>query len=238
MASAAEAAEHRTAVSDIATLGIAELVAEWPGLPLDEPEAMRQVLADLLADLTETYAASAAALGADWYDSLRAEANAPGTFVARLPDLPGREQIEASASYAASALYVDTDKALADMAAITDRIIAEADRAAIEVSVEADPAEPRWARVAQPGACAFCALLASRGPAYRTEETAGLAKHGRRYHEHCGCVATPVWPDETFELPDYAEPWIDAYDQARLDLGPGADLSALLSKMREVGDLR
>lgn len=238
MATQAEAAEHRTAVDDIATLAVAELVTQWATLDLEAPERMRDVFTDLLADLVETYAAAAGAFGADWYEALRADSGVTGAFTAELPDLPDLEQLRGSASYAASGLYVDTEKALGDMAAIAQRLVADADRAAIAVNVDADEADPRWARVAQPGACAFCALLASRGPDYRTKDTATRTLSADRYHEHCGCVAMPVWNAEQFELPAYATPWVDAYDAARDALGPGADLSAVLSKMRETAGLR
>lgn len=48
----------------------------------------------------------------------------------------------------------------------------------------------RWARVLT-GAenCAFCAMLASRGPAYASEDTAS-----GQWHDHCDCVAVMVIP--------------------------------------------
>lgn len=45
-----------------------------------------------------------------------------------------------------------------------------------------------WARVAHPGACAFCLMLASRGFAYTRRETAGGGYGGAHYHDHCRCL--------------------------------------------------
>lgn len=51
-----------------------------------------------------------------------------------------------------------------------------------------------WARVVHPsknGPCGFCAMLASRGPVYKTSESAGVRVD--RYHVHCKCEAVPVY---------------------------------------------
>lgn len=237
MVTQAEVAEHRALVDDVVTLAVAELVSEWPGLPLNSPERVRDLLAELMDDLTQRFAATSAVLGAEWFDDLRVAEGAPGFFDGVLPDLPDLEALKDPASYAASALYVDQDKALRDAAAAIQRIVADADRSAIEASVNADPARPYWARSAQSDACAFCALLATRGPAYRSEETAG-GDEANRYHVHCSCVAVPVWDRGAFEVPDYVGDWLGVYTEARSKAGPGAPLTDLLAQMRLVGDLR
>lgn len=238
MVTQAEVAEHRSAISDVATLAVAQLVTDWPGLPLDTPERMRTVLADLLEDLTATFADAAGSIGADWYDDLRAAGNTPGSFSAVLGAAPTRADLESAASYAASALYVSTDKALADAAAAVEQFVADADRRTIEASTAQDPARPRWARIAQSDACAFCALLATRGPVYRGADTAGQTLSGSAYHRHCSCVAAPVWDRSEFVLSEAASAWSDIYDQARAELGPGASPKRLLSRMRAIGALR
>lgn len=51
-----------------------------------------------------------------------------------------------------------------------------------------------WARVVRPsknGPCGFCAMLASRGPVYKTSESAGVRVD--RYHVSCRCEAVPVY---------------------------------------------
>lgn len=49
---------------------------------------------------------------------------------------------------------------------------------------QADPRFGRFRRIAEPGACDFCRMLATRGAVYLTEETAG--KHAK-YHLWCRC---------------------------------------------------
>lgn len=51
-----------------------------------------------------------------------------------------------------------------------------------------------WRRVAEPGACAFCRMLASRGAVY-TAVSVEATEAGKKYHYHCRCHAEAV-PDE------------------------------------------
>lgn len=67
--------------------------------------------------------------------------------------------------------------------------------------VEADEKAIGWARVTDNDPCAFCAMLASRGPAYKTQATASFQPH-----DQCACTAEPVysrsaaWPGRAREF--------------------------------------
>jgi hypothetical protein len=50
-----------------------------------------------------------------------------------------------------------------------------------------DPVAMGWERVIEPGACSFCAMLAGRGGVYSE------ASVYFRAHDHCHCVARPVF---------------------------------------------
>jgi len=71
----------------------------------------------------------------------------------------------------------------------------------IQDVVEADPAALGWIRVTDGDPCAFCALLSSRGPVYKTEQTAGFIAH-----DNCACIPKPVfskkapWPGRSREF--------------------------------------
>lgn len=81
-----------------------------------------------------------------------------------------------------------------------------------------DPMARGWARVASGDGCAFCLMLASRGPVY-TEETADFEAH-----DHCSCGVEPVlgdgyrWPDTSIAA---REQWDSLSVYAD---GPGANL--------------
>lgn len=57
-----------------------------------------------------------------------------------------------------------------------------------------------FARVTHPnknGPCGFCAMLASRGPVYKTSESAGLRVD--RFHDHDFCTIVPVFTSKNWE---------------------------------------
>lgn len=49
-----------------------------------------------------------------------------------------------------------------------------------------------WQRIAEPDACSFCRMLATRGPVYASEATAAATIKGKRYHQRCRCRVEPV----------------------------------------------
>lgn len=72
-------------------------------------------------------------------------------------------------------------------------------RRTVMQAVPDDPLKPKWARV-QGGneSCAFCWMLISRGPVYRSEQTA-LGNQGG-FHPNCDCRVVPVF-DEKADWP-------------------------------------
>jgi len=69
---------------------------------------------------------------------------------------------------------------------------------------------PRWRRVTDGNPCGFCAMVCSRGPAYRSADAAG---QGRRYHAHCGCTVEPFFGDPSTWVPSPDEArFIEAYN--------------------------
>lgn len=68
---------------------------------------------------------------------------------------------------------------------------------------------PLWRRVTDGKPCGFCAMLASRGPVYRSASEAG---QGNKYHGRCGCTVEPYEgdPDDWEPTPDEAR-FIEAY---------------------------
>lgn len=64
-----------------------------------------------------------------------------------------------------------------------------------------------WARVASPNACAFCAMVASRGPEFKSEGSANFEPH-----DGCQCGAEPVY-DETAAWPANSERYRELWDE-------------------------
>lgn len=78
--------------------------------------------------------------------------------------------------------------------------------------VQADRRVNGWARVSDGSPCHRCALLVSRGPVYRSERSAGFARH-----DGCGCSARLVVGDAdpwSSEARHYRDLWDAAPDES------------------------
>lgn len=64
-------------------------------------------------------------------------------------------------------------------------------RETLRVAAVEDPAAWGWARITDGDPCKFCAMLAGRGPVYKTAHTAGDATN--RYHDGCACSVVAVF---------------------------------------------
>ncbi|MFB9368752.1 hypothetical protein [Kitasatospora albolonga] len=117
---------------------------------------------------------------------------------------------------------LDSPELLADLEALEDEFRRDADsvdsgtaikhaldggRGVLADHIRRDPRAVGWQRVAGPGCCAFCAMLAARGAVYETKWTAGV---GRSFHPHCACQVEPVFTRGTLpplQSQVYAKAW-------------------------------
>ena len=91
------------------------------------------------------------------------------------------------------------DAAAVRMVGSTQYLALEGGRQAMQRSIAADEQATGWSRVTDADPCAWCAMLASRGPVYKSAQTAGDPRQGgNRYHDHCACQA---WPAFTLDEP-------------------------------------
>ncbi|MEU0937581.1 hypothetical protein [Embleya sp. NPDC005971] len=188
----------------------------------------------------DRYAQIAAELAARAYEAEREAAALRSTFRPELADSPPTEQIEATLRWAAHDVWTPPDPEPSGpddgrphSARIAERLLArvqqrteaaagrlalDAGRRTIVEAVEQDPDARGWYRSAQPTACAFCRLMASRGAVYKTRGTAGADANdgfeggGRfKYHNDCACVAMPVLRGDVFALSPEATEWDRIY---------------------------
>lgn len=78
------------------------------------------------------------------------------------------------------------------------RLALDAGRQQIERLVEQDRRALGWMRITDGDPCAFCLTLASRGPVYRSAESAGFQLDPvrgeiNRFHDNCACQVVPVF---------------------------------------------
>ena len=95
----------------------------------------------------------------------------------------------------------DTARAgITTTAAAVARHVEQAGRDTIITASDRDPLTVRWARVPTGReTCAFCWMLASRGPVYRVRTAPSDLRDMRAWHDGCDCLAVPVfdpadWP--------------------------------------------
>jgi len=81
------------------------------------------------------------------------------------------------------------------------RLVLKGGRETITQAAILDGAATGWERVIEPGACGFCAMLAGRGGVY-TEASVGF-----RAHDHCHCVARPVFEGQKSINEDLSKQW-------------------------------
>jgi hypothetical protein len=110
-------------------------------------------------------------------------------------------------------------KALVDVSGAASRHVLNGGRDMQTTAVARDKTALGWARVTGLNPCSFCAVLASRGPKYKSRATAELTTMrsrrgaGQPYHDHCACTAEPVftrkadWPGRAKE---FEQLWIDS----------------------------
>lgn len=81
-------------------------------------------------------------------------------------------------------------------AAHAERIVLNGARAYLESVLQRDKRARGWARVSQTGTpCGFCAMLISRGPVYKSQESA--ERDG--YHTNCHCIAIPLYRKKQYQ---------------------------------------
>lgn len=246
MASLSDVVDYQSAIDDLTTLTLAELLRFWRTLDTADGARAAEAVREFLPDLLDTFEPVAADTGAAFYDLAREEAGVRGAFAATPVETVDSTVVQKSIGWAVAPLFhkrvvfdarrgvevltdelaPDPAKALSRLSGVTQRQVANGARETVEDNAAKDPAKPRFARHASANACAFCALIATRGPVYRSAATAG---DGRKYHDHCHCVVVPVWGQD-YEPAPYVKTWQSAYAQARRD--GAADVKSILSNMR------
>lgn len=175
---------------------------------------------DAFPELAVAYSAVAADMAATWF-----EMSAPTSpyIAVAAPPVP----VERLAKTAEWALGATGEDGLARLDGSLQRAVFDGARNTIVLNV--DRTGSRWARHARADACAFCRLLATRGAAYKSSETAAKA-----YHDACRCIAVEIRDGQSYEPPDYVQAWDDEYAKARANAGRG-DAKSILSAWRQQG---
>lgn len=224
----------------LADLARREVAAVWPRVAALPADRVALVMSEVLMAAADKYGPAAGAIAADYYDELRVSAGADGRFTPMVAPLPDQGRFESLARWGAAPLFganPDPTKALSLMGGGLSRVVQNVGRDTIAEAVASDPAGPRYARHASANACAFCAMLATRGAVYSSAANAGSATEGRdtaqalgdRYHDDCHCTVVPVFPGQRYDEAPYVKKWREAYANAP----SSSDPQVVLASMRE-----
>ncbi|MFD9949693.1 hypothetical protein [Nonomuraea sp. NPDC059022] len=157
--------------------------------------AIRSMLA---ASTRQQHTASAAVANA-YYEQARTEAGVPGFYLPVTPEALADELLKVAldatgiaAFKRAIALGRTPEEALhlagVSLSGSVSRLVLSGGRDAILGNVQRDERAIGWARITDKDPCSWCAMLASRGPVFRSKRTASF-----QAHDHCACMAVPVW---------------------------------------------
>lgn len=156
-------------------------------------------LLDALHVLISGFRGRSSRAAVNYYLNARSLAKAPGLLVPKMaPDAPA-ELVEVTAQVTGARAYgrslssgMTADQARRNagvqLSGAASRIALDAGRQTILDAVDEDREAIGWIRITDAKPCAFCSMLASRGPSYLSQETASFQAHA-----HCACIAAPVF---------------------------------------------
>lgn len=160
--------------------------------------------------LTRSFGLISANEASKSYVAMRKAAGINGTFKVPLAAPANSQKVDASVRWATSDLWTgetDLEVTKRKVLGVTQKNVLDTGRETILKAVQSDHKALGWARETTPGCCSFCALLATRGAVYRTEQTASFESH-----DHCHCFAVPSFT--SFEPTAQVRDWQSLYKES------------------------
>lgn len=180
----------RVELTGITAAAAADLADELTGVPLDQQVRTAMAVVPLLVP---SYYDATGSLAVDWYEELRDESGPSSLYSPSIIGDPETDWIEREVrrfqrelDNSALDLESETPRILDEAASLMKKEIARGYRDSILGNTRQDEDAIGWSRIARPGACKFCVMLAGKGSVYRSESTAIFAAHG-----NCHCAARP-----------------------------------------------
>lgn len=221
---------HRQAQNRLGAVTVAQMLASWALLDLEDLDGTFPRWLQVVVPLVGAQRRISARLAANYLTTFRALelGVTPDTLTPALADLVDARALTTSmlvtgpvaiktAAHRGVPLDQAADRAKAGTARAAMRHALDGGRQTVTDTVSADPAAQGWARATSGKTCGFCALLASRGPVYKSKASAAGSRtdlEGRhRVHDGCNCTFEPVyhqdaaWPSGARR---YQELWRDA----------------------------
>ncbi len=225
---------HRQAQLQVRARALRDYLRLWPLWEGDEESFAQMITAALV--IVRAYHGLSSTLAASYFQSYRLAEEVRGEATARMAGpinegkvvagliVTGRDAV-AAALDAGRPPQEAREKALGRTSGSVTRQVLGGGRETILRSVAEDREALGWGRVTDGDPCAFCAMLAGRGPVYE-QDTVGFEAH-----DGCGCGAEPVyfrdapWPGRGAEFRDmYNEAHLLARQEGTMATGTSNDL--------------
>lgn len=156
----------------------------------------REALVEVMTDLTSTFGEAAATQAMEIFMSMREDAGITSAYAPVLAPPPTEAQVDSSVRWAVGTLFgekFDREATLSKLEGIATRMILQQSRETIAKNVSRrGSGSYAFARVLGPGeSCDWCLMLSSRGPVYRSYDSA--KGDGDGFHDNCRCMAVPFF---------------------------------------------
>ncbi|MDU2597841.1 MAG: hypothetical protein E7C78_06160, partial [Dermabacter sp.] len=173
MVSVRQARDFDKAQRELSRLIERDIRRTWEALDAYTVEGKRDALLDLIPGLVNHYGDAAAAIAAEYFEQCVGEA-------ATIPAFAFDDAIVGSVRYGMGPAFAGRgDDALGLIVSTSQRHMLQFARSTMYESACAHDGV-YFARVPEPGACAFCRMLAARGAAYTSKRSAAAVTTGTR----------------------------------------------------------
>ena len=175
-------------LDQLSVAALADLRGLLDGLQGTSPERTQMVLHEAFPEVFDPFVSATSAVSASFYEEVRDMSGVKGSFAAQTLDSVEVDRWRSLVGFGtAPAVFEQGGMALVYslLSGGLTRVLTEMAADTVIGNAGLDPAPMAYQRVPQPGCCAFCGMLASRGAsettAYSSEESA-LRVVGRGVH--------------------------------------------------------
>ena len=213
--------QHRRAQQTIVLRVLRALIELWrTGFSSEAVDAFWPGLRAAVTSEISVARPQSVAVAADYYRAFRAAEGVAGEAPVRLAEPLNADLVRATldingaVSFKQSITRGNTPeqaqhRALVTVSGAAQKLVLDGGRTTVEQTKDDDKLALGWARVTDSDPCAFCAMLASRGPVFRTARSAGDPRAGGMpFHNGDQCTVEPVfhedaeWPGRAKEFQD------------------------------------
>jgi hypothetical protein len=193
-AAAALTLSHQRLQRALSARVLAQLLRLWPAVDPRRPETF-DLFSEAATLLVRDGHRQSSGLAARYYAGFRLAEGLADDAPARLAPAPSPERVSGllrgsavtgilRARAAGFSAVAERDQAWVRLAGQASSLVLGGGRSTTLALVEADPQVKGWQRVTSGEACAFCAMLASRGPVYGDDDF--------QAHDNCACGLEPA----------------------------------------------